>query len=71
MSHKCHARGCDVEVPPAMLCCLKHWRMVPRPLQRAVWRYYRRGQEATKDPSPEYMAAQRAAIEAIACQEGR
>ena len=70
MSHKCHARGCQVEVEPRMLCCLAHWRMLPKQLQMAVWRHYRAGQEVDKQPSEAYMEAQRRAIEYIATREG-
>jgi hypothetical protein len=70
-AHHCHARDCTVEVPPRMLMCGRHWRMVPRVLQAAVWATYRRGQEKTKDPSPEYLKASRDAIHAVAVKEGR
>lgn len=71
MRHVCHAEGCEVAVPPRMLMCLTHWRMVPRELQRRVWATYVEGQEIRKDPTPEYMEAQRAAVEAVAIKEGR
>ena len=64
--HTCHARGCTKPVPPRMLMCYPHWRMVPKALQRAVWATYRPGQERTKDPSPEYLDAAGAAIDAVA-----
>lgn len=64
-AHHCHAVGCDETVPPKMLMCPKHWRMVPKKLQQAVWRTYRLGQEITKNPSPEYLAAAKAAIAAV------
>ena len=66
MSHKCHAKGCNIDVDPRLLMCLRHWRLLPAPLKRAVWRHYREGQERTKDPSAAYMEAQRAAIDAVA-----
>ena len=71
MVHECHAIGCKVAVPPKMLMCLRHWRMVPRPLQQRVWETYRPGQEATKDPSQEYMTEHLAAVAAVAQAEGR
>ncbi|MGD9886185.1 MAG: hypothetical protein AB7U95_39450 [Reyranella sp.] len=43
--------------------------MVPAALKREVWRTYRPGQEVTKDPSDQYLAAARAAIEAVAEKE--
>lgn len=69
--HPCHASGCSMEVPPRMLMCRRHWRMVPRSLQDAVWATYVIGQEARKDPTAEYLEAARAAIDYVADREGR
>jgi hypothetical protein len=44
--------------------------MVPRDLQRAVWREYRPGQEITKNPSAAYLEVMQRAIEAVAEAEG-
>jgi hypothetical protein len=63
--HLCHAIGCARAVPPKMLMCLPHWRMVPRELQQEVWRTYRPGQEIDKRPSVEYIAVQRRAVAAV------
>jgi hypothetical protein len=71
LAHRCHAIGCDLEVPPAMLMCRRHWFLCPKPLRREVWRLYRSGQEVRKDPSDDYLAAARAAIEAVAEIERR
>jgi len=68
-AHTCHARGCDRPVPPRMLMCLPHWRMVPPQFQARVWATYRRGQEVRKDPTPEYLEAAAWAIAAVAEQE--
>lgn len=70
-AHLCHAKACQIEVAPRLLMCGRHWRMVPRALQRAVWATYRPGQENTKDPTPEYLDAAQAAIDAVARREGR
>lgn len=67
--HFCHALGCKVEVPPKLLMCLRHWRMVPKDLQARVWRTYRPGQEITKDPTEEYLEAADTAIRAVAQAE--
>lgn len=69
--HTCHAVGCAINVPPKLVMCPKHWRMVPLALQREVWRHYRVGQELDKRPTFEYMVAQRAAVNAVAVAEGR
>jgi len=46
--------------------CGKHWRMVPRALQRAVWAHYQNGQElGLARPSSEWHAAADAAIDAV------
>lgn len=68
--HHCHAHGCTRNVPPKMLMCLKHWRMVPVKLQRAVWATYRAGQEIDKAPSDAYILAQRAAVWSVFVDEG-
>jgi hypothetical protein len=65
-THTCHARGCAKSVPPRMLMCPQDWARVPRQLQAAVWATYRPGQEITKDPSPEYLEAATAAVNAVA-----
>jgi hypothetical protein len=67
--HTCHAKGCTVPVPPKLLFCPKHWRMTPKELQHAVWAAYRPGQEIDKQPSQEYLAVMKAAIEAVAQKE--
>jgi len=69
--HHCHARGCQTPVPPRLLMCGRHWRMVPKPLQRAVWRKYRPGQEVDKTPTREYLDTAIAAINAVAQQENQ
>jgi hypothetical protein len=71
VKHTCHAAGCSASVPPKMLMCLRHWRMVPRDLQRAVWAAYVPGQEQRKDPTREYMVAHHLAVAAVASREGR
>jgi hypothetical protein len=67
--HSCHARNCNTPVPPRMFMCRKHWFMVPKPMQDAIWATYRPGQERTKDPSPEYLDAATAAVNAVADME--
>lgn len=69
--HHCHAKGCGSHVPPKLLMCARHWRMVPKPLQALVWATYRPEQEVKKDPSREYLEAARQAIDAVAEKEGR
>lgn len=43
--HTCHIPHCNVSTPPKLLMCGKHWRMVPRNLQRRVYAHYQSGQE--------------------------
>ncbi len=71
VGHKCHARDCGVAVPPEMLMCRRHWRMVPRKVQLAVWRHFRPGQEVEKDPSEAWHRAADAAIGFVAKSERR
>jgi hypothetical protein len=69
--HTCHAQGCEKEVPPRLLMCLRHWRLVPLTLQAEVWRWYRPGQEVDKGPSDRYLVAMKNAINAVARLEGQ
>lgn len=71
MDHTCHAKGCKVEVPPKMLMCRRHWRMVPRAMQAEVWAVYVPGQEISKTPTREYLKVARKVIDHVAEQEGR
>lgn len=45
--HQCPANGCTEQVDHERLMCVKHWYMVPRPLRRAVWTEYERGDAIT------------------------
>lgn len=70
--HHCHARGCTKQVPPAHFMCAKHWNMVPRDLQRLVWKHYNAGQETgDAEVSQEYLDATDRAIAAVAEKEVR
>jgi hypothetical protein len=69
-AHECHAVRCTTPVPPKMFMCRKHWFMVPAVMQARIWATYRPGQERTKDPSPEYLDAARAAWQHVATLEG-
>lgn len=57
MSHKCHWPGCEVAVLPAVWGCKPHWFALPKRLRDRIWEAYRRWQEVTKSPSPEYITA--------------
>lgn len=57
MSHTCHFPGCPKEVPPRLWGCKPHWFTLPKRLRDKIWATYRPGQEITKDPSEEYLAA--------------
>lgn len=69
--HHCHARGCTVATKPEMLMCLRHWRMVPRHIQRKVWATYRPGQCDDKNVSRPWLTAADEAIAAVAEKEAR
>lgn len=68
--HTCHARGCEVAVPPRMFMCKRHWYMLPKPMRDAVWDAYVPGQERRMDPTDAYFAVTHDAIEWLAAQEG-
>jgi hypothetical protein len=63
--HRCHANGCEVEVPPKMFMCRKHWYKVPKRLQALIWKHYRPGQEIDKNPTKEYLAVMKEAIASV------
>jgi hypothetical protein len=42
MKHVCPVASCAKDVPHYMFMCARHWRMVPKPLQAAVYESYRR-----------------------------
>jgi hypothetical protein len=50
--------------------CGRHWRSVPKVIQRAVWRHYRAGQCDDKDVSKAWLQAADAAIGFVARAEG-
>ena len=58
-SHTCPARGCTASVPFERLACVRHWRMVPAPVQRAVYAAWR------SQDMVAHVAAMQAAIEAM------
>jgi hypothetical protein len=61
--HPCPIRLCVRDnLPPKWLMCPAHWRICPRPLQRAVNDAYDLGRGMG---SPELHAAQIAAIKAV------
>jgi hypothetical protein len=44
VSHPCPVSGCDVmDVPDDLLTCRQDWRLVPKPLQQAVYRAWDHG----------------------------
>lgn len=71
MEHHCHAKNCATDVPPEMLMCYKHWRMVPKDIQKEVWNTYRPGQCDDKQPSEAWHRAADKAIKAVHEKEQR
>lgn len=64
--HSCAAIGCDARVPRGMLMCLAHWHMVPKALQRAVWRTWRALlQRKGAESRQAYEVAVKAAVDAV------
>ncbi|MEY9358998.1 hypothetical protein ABH994_001719 [Bradyrhizobium yuanmingense] len=43
MSHECPIVNCTATVPRGIYMCPRHWRMVPKPLQTAVYESFRAG----------------------------
>lgn len=67
--HACHWPGCEQQVPPAAWGCRPHWYKLPKEIRARIWAAYRVGQETTKTPSADYIAAARAAQAWIADQQ--
>ena len=42
MTHCCPTDGCTITVPDDTFMCARHWRMVPKPLQTAIYEDYGR-----------------------------
>jgi len=70
MSHTCHAAACSTRCANSMFMCRPHWSSLPRPMQRAVWAGYRKGQELDWLISEAYADAATAAVRFVADQEG-
>jgi len=69
-NHRCHFPGCDKKVSPAVWGCPRHWFMLPKHLRDRIWATFEPGQEITKTPSKEYVAAVKAVEEWIHAQAG-
>lgn len=61
--HRCHWPECRRAIAPKLWGCRQHWFALPKEIRDRIWRAYRPGQEVTKDPSPAYREAARAARE--------
>jgi hypothetical protein len=71
-THRCAAVDCPDEIPTDRLMCGRHWIMVPGDIRMAYWASYRPGLEADRvSLTPEYMAAVRDAVAAVARAEGK
>lgn len=71
--HRCPVNlpePCEAQVPDTMLMCARHWRQVPRDLQRAVYRAWR-ARQAELDVGPAFRGHLQACEDAIAAVEDR
>ena len=71
-AHLCHVPHCEVEVPPRLLMCKRHWFMVPWNLRRAVNLHFNPEQcipGSGVKPTREWGQAARAAIESLVRRE--
>lgn len=59
--HWCHWPGCREQVPPKLWGCRGHWFSLPLSIRVRITRAYVPGQEISKTPSAEYIAAAKAA----------
>lgn len=49
-----------------MAFCRPHWFSLRKPLQDAIWKEYKPGQENDKNPTARYLAVQRRAVAELA-----
>jgi hypothetical protein len=70
-SHTCQAQKCGIEVEAVMLMCQPHWLMVPRALREAIEGSHRQHQQEHTEPSGEYLALIKAAIDAVDHRQSR
>jgi hypothetical protein len=57
VTHTCHWPGCPRIVAPRLWGCKKHWFELPQHLRDRIWATYVPGQEVSKTPSRDYIAA--------------
>ncbi len=69
-THQCDAPGCTEILPTTRLMCLRHWRLVPKPIQNAVWAAYRNYLRDPRTNLKAHQAAKQAAIRSITHREG-
>lgn len=55
MKHRCHWPTCNLNVPPKMWGCKKHWFKLPQAIRNRIWATYKPGQEITKTASKSYL----------------
>ncbi len=67
----CAATGCSERIPPHLLMCRVHWKLVGRDVRQRVMRHYQIGQERRGDASEAYRAAAAEAIRQVARIEAR
>lgn len=68
--HTCHATACEVNVPPEMFMCRRHWFMLPKRLRDKIWRHYREGQCDDWQITKAYSEAAKECVRFIAAKEG-
>ena len=71
MAHTCHATDCNVNVPPKMFMCRRHWFSLPSRMRARIWATYRQGQCDDWQISNAYAEAARDAVRFVAAKEGR
>lgn len=55
--HTCQWPGCTKEVSPELWGCKPHWFSLPKGIRNKLNAHYVPGQEITKTPNAEYIAA--------------
>lgn len=62
----CAARYCESSVMnKGQLMCVRHWKMIPRELQKDIYKWYRKGAEQGCHPMTEYTVFVNRAIKLV------
>ena len=63
-TNSCVIVGCSGRIKKGLLMCATHWKMVPLPIQKSIYKHYKPGQNIF-NASPAYMGVLKEAIKYV------